>query len=85
MYYNSKYSDIVGRTAEANYAPLQQHSYMVAAVKVVRNKINAMAINIFLVIYVVFCSVISHTSTICVHIVSVLSVLGWVASSYCLY
>ena len=51
----------------------------------VRNKINAMAIKIFLVIYVVFCSVISHTSIICVYIVSVLSIVCWVASSYSLY
>ena len=36
----------------------------------VRNKINAMAIKIFLVIYVIFCSVISHTSIICVYIYS---------------
>ena len=86
MYYNSEYCDIVGRTAEANYAPPpQKHSYMDASVEEVRNRINAMAIKFFLVICVIFCSVISHTSIICVHIVSVLSIVCWVASSYSLY
>ena len=61
------------------------HPYMDAAVEDVRNKINATAIKIFLVIYVVFCSVISNTSIICVYIVSVLSIVCSVASSYSLY